>query len=226
MTGAPEGVNLATGEALMANKYDGERGRAMHTLRIPMTLLLLWVTTAACVTINVYFPAEAAEKAADRIIRDVYGESPKQTKEPQSRYENSVMPRVRRYSLLDWFIPVAHAGADLSVNTPAIRQLQADMEKRHRELAPYYTSGAVGMTRNGEIALRDQKLVPLQDRNQVKRLVARENQDRSALYAEIARANGHPEWEPDIRQTFARRWVDNAPGGWWYQDASGAWKQK
>ena len=82
------------------------------------------------------------------------------------------------------------------------------------------------MTRNGEIDVRDQKLVPLQDRNQVKKLVARENQDRSALYAEIARANGHPEWEADIRQTFARRWVDNAPAGWWYMDGSGAWKRK
>jgi uncharacterized protein len=197
----------------------------MHTLRLPMTLLLI-LFAAACVTINVYFPAEAAEKAADRIIRDVYGEDPAKTTEPHSRNEFPAVVRPVSYTLLDWFIPVAHAEADLSVNTPAIRQLQADMEKRHRDLAPYYASGAVGMTRNGEIDVRDQKLVPLQDRNQVKKLVARENQDRSALYAEIARANSHPEWEPDIRQTFARRWVDNAPGGWWYMDASGAWKQK
>jgi uncharacterized protein YdbL (DUF1318 family) len=197
----------------------------MPTLRLPMTLLLVLVA-AACVTINVYFPAEAAEKAADRIIRDVYGEDQGKTTEPRSWNELPAAVRPVGYALLDWFIPVAHAEADLSVNTPAIRQLQADMEKRHRELAPYYASGAVGMTRNGEIDIRDQKLVPLQDRNQVKKLVARENQDRSALYAEIARANGHPEWEPDIRQTFARRWVDNAPGGWWYMDASGAWKQK
>ena len=28
--------------------------------------------TAACVTINIYFPAAAAEKAADRIIEEVY----------------------------------------------------------------------------------------------------------------------------------------------------------
>jgi uncharacterized protein YdbL (DUF1318 family) len=190
-----------------------------------MTLLVV-LFAAACVTINVYFPAEAAEKAADRIIRDVYGEDQVKTPEPHSRNDQPVVVAPLRFGLLDWFIPVAHAEADLSVNTPAIRQLQADMEKRHRELAPYYASGAVGMTRNGEIDVRDQKLVPLQDRNQVKKLVARENQDRSALYAEIARANGHPEWEPDIRQTFARRWVDNAPGGWWYQDAAGAWKQK
>ena len=32
--------------------------------------------------------------------------------------------------------------------------------------------------------------------------------------------------ERGIRQTFARRWVDNAPKGWWYIDNSGNWKQK
>ena len=197
----------------------------MHTLRLPMTLLLV-LFAAACVTINVYFPAEAAEKAADRIIRDVYGEEQPKPADPNSLNVSPTGGRTLAGALLDWFISPAHAEADLSVNTPAIRQLQADMEKRHRELAPYYASGAVGMTRNGEVALRDQKLVPLQDRNTVKKLVARENRDRSALYGEIARANGHPEWEPDIRAIFAKRWVDNARSGWWYQDKDGKWKQK
>jgi len=30
----------------------------------------------------------------------------------------------------------------------------------------------------------------------------------------------------DIRKTFAQRWIANAPGGWWYQDGGGNWKQK
>ena len=198
----------------------------MKTLRVPL-LLLPVLFAAACVTINVYFPVEAAEKAADRIILDVYGEQPDKAAEPQSMRAVDLLPAQLAASLLDWIIPPAHAGgADLSVDSPAIRQLKADMESRHRKLAPYYDSGAIGMTRNGEIEVRDQKLVPLKDRNPVKQLVARENIDRGALYAEIARANGHPEWEADIRQTFARRWVDNAPGGWWYMGKSGDWQQK
>ncbi|MEE8343267.1 MAG: DUF1318 domain-containing protein, partial [Gammaproteobacteria bacterium] len=44
-------------------------------------------------------------------------------------------------------------------------------------------------------------------------------------YGEIARANGHPEWEKEIRGTFAKRWVANAPSGWWYQQGT-TWKQK
>ncbi|MGB5180415.1 MAG: YdbL family protein [Gammaproteobacteria bacterium] len=196
----------------------------MKLVRIPVAMTLL-LFVAACVTINVYFPAEAAVKAADRIIQDVYGDQPGAPVEPQSRRPYGVTPSAGN-ALLDWFISPAQANADLSVNTPAIQQLQASMEQRHKQLAPYYKSGAIGMTRNGELDVRDQKLVPLQERNVVKGLVAKENADRGALYKEIANANGHPEWEADIRDTFAKRWVGNAPAGWWYMDKQGAWKQK
>jgi len=202
----------------------------MRALRIPMSLFLLLFATA-CVTINVYFPAEAAEKAADRIIMDVYGSPPPQAPQqppagPQSQIEAPGFPYRAVAVVLDWLVPPAHAEADLSVNTPAIRQLTASMEARHRTLAPYYASGAVGMTHDGQIEVRDQKLVPLAERNSIRSLVSEENRDRSALYAEIARANNHPEWESEIRSTFARRWVDNARAGWWYMDSAGAWKQK
>jgi hypothetical protein len=39
----------------------------MAALALTLTLVL-----ASCVTINVYFPAAAAEKAADKIIDQVY----------------------------------------------------------------------------------------------------------------------------------------------------------
>ena len=41
----------------------------------------------------------------------------------------------------------------------------------------------------------------------VQALVAQENGDREVLYREIARANGHPEWEAEVRSTFAQRWM-------------------
>jgi uncharacterized protein YdbL (DUF1318 family) len=200
----------------------------MKILRLPASLLPL-LFAAASVTINVYFPAEAAEKAADKIIQDVYGEQPAAPGEtgPQSRLHPDGLPAASGNALLDWLIaPARAAGADISVNTPAIRQLKTDMEERHRELAPFYASGAVGITRDGQVAIRDQKAVPLKDRNNLNNLVAKENRDRNALYKEIAKANSHPEWEADIRAIFAKRWVDNARPGWWYQDKDGKWKQK
>ena len=100
------------------------------------------------------------------------------------------------------------------------------MEGRHAQLRKYYDSGAVGLTRDGLVEVRDQNLVPLPERTSFRKLVADENADRANLYREIAAANGHPEWETDIRTTFAERWVSKASAGWYYQDAGGAWKQK
>ena len=57
-------------------------------------------------------------------------------------------------------------------------------------------------------------------------LVGVENADRVALYKEIARANGKPEWEAEIRNTFAQRWIEKASPGWYVQDAQGQWTKK
>ncbi|MCB6184796.1 YdbL family protein [Leeia sp. TBRC 13508] len=120
----------------------------------------------------------------------------------------------------------AYAAADLDVNTPAVQSLTQSMKARTAKLAEYYSSGAVGFGKDGNVVLRDANLVPLPKRQEVNRLVSDENQDRSALYREIARANNHPEWEQDIRQTFAQRWGQRAQAGWWVQQTNGSWSQK
>ena len=120
----------------------------------------------------------------------------------------------------------ALAQANLEINTPAIAALQRSMQDRHAQLAPLYASGGVGLTRDGNIAVRDANAVPLPQRGQANALVAAENQDRASLYREIARANGHPEWENEIRNTFAQRWIDKAQAGWYHQNSAGAWVRK
>jgi len=120
----------------------------------------------------------------------------------------------------------ALAQGNLEINTPAISALKNAMQARHAQLAPYYASGAVGVARDGSVALRDANAIPLAQRQQVTALVAAENNDRAALYREIARANGHPEWEADVRNTFGQRWVDKAQPGWYVQNPSGQWVKK
>jgi len=117
------------------------------------------------------------------------------------------------------------ASADLEVNTPGVNAIKQSMQARHAQLAVHYASGAVGLTEDGLVALRDAGAVPLAQRQAVNALVAAENNDRNALYAEIANANGHPEWQAEIRSTFAQRWIQRAQPGWWVQ-SGGGWKQK
>lgn len=124
------------------------------------------------------------------------------------------------------FAQYAAAQANIEINTPAISQIKSAMQARHAQLLPYYRSGAVGLTRDGLVALRDPGAVPLAQRQAVNGLVSGENQDRIALYREIARANNHPEWEPQIRSTFSDRWIQRAQPGWYYQSAGGGWVRK
>ena len=203
--------------------------------RLPLKLLVAsTLFAAACVTINVYFPAAQAERAADRIISDVWGQEPAQREgEPQGRLQEErwapdALELVRLASLtaLDFVIPRAEANPDFDIETPEIRALTAAMSARHRQLKPSYDSGAIGLTADGLVDIRDRNLVPLAERNTIRQLVDAENRDRDALYRAIAVANGQPGWEADIRKTFAQRWVGRAESGWWHRTAAGNWEQK
>jgi uncharacterized protein YdbL (DUF1318 family) len=197
----------------------------MKTMKMS-SLLAALVLLAACVTINIYFPAAQAEQAADRIVDDILGKTPPPA-EPTGSFLPSVNGARLGQQLVDFLIPAAHAGSpDFTVNTPRIRQLQASMKKRFKSLKPFYDQGAIGFTKDALVKVHDAGAIGLKNKNRVKQLLAAENKDRNALYQAIAEANGHPEWEPEIRATFARSWIQKADRGWWYQAASGGWKQK
>lgn len=198
---------------------------------------LMALVLTACVTINIYFPAAAAEEAARTIVRDVLkaddaagkqegekGSTPAEGDKSSQRDEpNPVLIVVGR--MLEFMVPTAQAAqADININTAAISAIRGSMQARQGSLAPYYRSGAIGFAGDGSVAIRDLNAVSLGERNKVKKLVADENADRSKLYREIAKANGHPEWEGDVRSTFAKVWVQEAPGGYYYQQ--GGWKRK
>ncbi|MBT8430246.1 MAG: YdbL family protein [Gammaproteobacteria bacterium] len=194
---------------------------------------LMALALTACVTINIYFPAAAAEEAARTIVRDVLKSEQSEPAPPPTKEGDRQSQRTRPNPLLVAFgvvleqlIPQAQAAqADIDINTPAIRAIRSSMQSRQASLAPFYNSGAIGFDSNGSVAVRDLAAAPLKDRNRLKKLVADENADRSRLYGEIARANGHPEWEADVRATFAKVWAQEALPGYWYQ-AGGSWRQR
>lgn len=196
----------------------------------------------ACVTINVYFPAAAAEEAAGRFIDDVIGEESEaegagngaretETDEGVGSAIESAGASARSVAAgaLAWVVPAAHAQdkADIDVNTPQIRRIKQRMEQRYSQsLKQYFDSGAIGLTVDALVAVRDLSQVSLSDRNRLKQLVTEENKDRNAVYREIAVANGHPEWEDRIREIFAEQWINKAKSGWYYQRDNGSWTQK
>lgn len=199
----------------------------MKKLNAALILSVLF-TLAACVTINVYFPAAAAERAAEKFVGDVLGEP----NEDGSLFNPLDLPAnvvlIAATGLVDFLISDAQAQqAEIEINTPQINAIKARMADRQRQhLDSMFDAGAIGFSSDGLVTIRDRSAVPLSERRSLESVVADENRDRKAVYREIAVANGHPEWEKDIQGTFAKEWVGNARRGWYYQDVSGAWRQK
>lgn len=192
-------------------------------------MVFLTVSIVACVTINVYFPEAAAVEAADRIIDKVRGESADDATSfvrPGRPYAVPVLVRFAN-NVGGFLISDASAQSDIDFDKPSPEKnaLENSLAARFPSLRPYLDSGAIGLTDAGLLEFRDRNLVPLRERNNVVQLVAAQNNDWNALYAEIARLNGHPEWQDNIRRTFAQRWVSKADQGWFYREG-GSWKQK
>ena len=83
--------------------------------------------------------------------------------------------------VLDFVVPVANAQADIDVSSPPIRALTASMKARAADLDSFFTSGAIGLTSDGLVEIRDANSVPLADRNRLRKLVSDDNADRAAL---------------------------------------------
>ena len=189
---------------------------------------------ASCVTINIYFPAAAVEKAADKIVEEVWGEKQKKDEqnmqdeqkrqnEPQSMIENTMRFAVSLFGPAQAFAQ----DVDIDITTPAIRALKESIQQRADSIKPFMDSGNAGITNDGLINIRNTDGLNLKDKANLARLIEAENNDRNALYAEIAKANNfQPEKIPDIKKIFAGSWSKNAKQGWWVQDAGGGWKKK
>jgi uncharacterized protein YdbL (DUF1318 family) len=192
-------------------------------------LISLAVTLLGCVTINVYFPEAAAQKAADQFIGNVIDAATPAAKPAPNQPPAADPPGHPSAMLLNLLISSAYAAdvPDIRIQTSATEVIRARMQSRFQgALGTLMNSGAVGFTRDGMVAMRNAASVPLSQRAQASATVADENRDRAALYSEIATANGHPQWESQIRTTFARGWIEKAHAGWYYQDASGNWTKK
>lgn len=185
----------------------------------------------SCVTINVYFPAAAVEKAADKIVDDVWGggDMAPPTQAPQEAPAEGRLESQRNFSWLRLGPSSAEAAgdADINVSTPAIRTLKQSIQRRASAIKPYMKTGNIGIGKNGLLVLRSRSGLNLKQKAQLSRLVKAENRDRLALYREIAKANNiTADRVGDIQSLFAKSWIKNARKGWYIQTSGGSWRVK
>lgn len=192
---------------------------------------LLIVFLVSCVTVNIYFPAAAIQKAADQIVDDVR-KLPEQ--KPEQAPEKTPEQPQDKKSLLDHFRFVSlgpaeaqAAAVDINVSTPAIRALKASMTNRFPQLQPLYAKGAIGETNTGFVEARDTSALSLKEKADLTRLIDQENADRRALYGEIIKANNLQAAQiGEVQRLFANSWRDKSSPGWWIQQDNGQWVKK
>jgi len=185
--------------------------------------LAFWIS--ACVTVNIYFPAAAVQRAADEIVKETLGE-PKGAVSPGEPH-SGILRAQKRYAWTGLATEAFAQEADLKVSDPAIRALRDSLRTRFGSIRSFLDKGNVGINKDGLLSVRTTEGLDLKERAQVNQLVEAQNKDLDALHEEIARANNFPkERVADIRKIFAKSWMDHAKSGWWIQDAQGNWSKK
>ncbi|OPY77941.1 MAG: hypothetical protein A4E65_02528 [Syntrophorhabdus sp. PtaU1.Bin153] len=188
-----------------------------------LTIALAFVL-AACVTVNIYFPAAAIQKAADQIVEDVRGTPSKEKQDNKEGAQDSFFDGFRRLGIGP---SNAYAEINIEVSTPAIRNLRQAMKNRFPGLKPFYDKGSIGENNVGLLQIRDTAALNLKEKADVARLVDQENQDRRSLYSEIVKANNlKPESLPQVQKLFANSWRSKSQPNWWIQNDSNAWERK
>ncbi|MBN2034253.1 MAG: DUF1318 domain-containing protein [Deltaproteobacteria bacterium] len=157
----------------------------------------------ACVTVNIYFPAEKVESVASEIVKDVRGEkgSPS-TQDKSSRLR-------KRFQV---FSPSSAWAQDMTtVSNPTIRALKDKLRNNYRQMKPFYDKGMVKEGNDGYITVNQTDGLSLKDRRELNSLVDAENQHRRQLYGEVARAlNIDSSQTNKVAEVFAKEWQKSA----------------
>lgn len=187
--------------------------------------LLLTFFISSCVTVNIYFPAAAVERAAEEIVKETWGGRPEST--PKEAPRSHVPTAAERIASIGFTDEAFAQEADINVSNPAIRALKDAIKNRSGSIKPFMDRGNVGIARDGLLTVRTTDGLTLKERAEVQQLVDAENRDRESLYVEIAKANNFAQGSvAKIKAIFARSWVEQAQPGWWIQDEQGNWKKK
>lgn len=160
-------------------------------------------TLLACVTINIYFPAEKVETVAEDIVGDIRGREGTQDQPSKEGEKNSLLQTIRTCMSP----ATAWAQEVTEVSNATIRGLKERMKSRYQQMKPYFSKGLLKEGKDGYVSMGDLSGLDLREKRDLKSLVEAENQDRKALYKEVAKAlDIDPSQIDRIAGIFAKEW--------------------
>lgn len=166
-----------------------------------IALLFLTSTAIACVTINIYFPAEEVETVAEDIVDDIRGREGEDSQNQGQK--DSMLLNLR----LCFGPSVAWAADATEVSNATIRGLKERMKDRYQALKAFYDKGLLKEGDDGFLSIKDLGGLGLKEKRDLKSLVEAENSDRKELYKEVAKAMDiDPSQAGRIGEIFAKEW--------------------
>jgi uncharacterized protein YdbL (DUF1318 family) len=187
--------------------------RVFHRPKKVTAFFLCLLLLAACVTINIYFPAEKVESVAGEIVDDIRGLKPGGEGQPTpQKKDQSFLHRTIRLAQLALAPSVVMAEEATTVSNPAIRALKESMKARFQTLKPFYAKKMISEGQDGYVAPANTAGLDLKGLRDLKGLIAAENRDRQALYQEVARAlKIDPSQVGKVAEIFAKEWQKSVP---------------
>lgn len=167
------------------------------------SLLCMMVSVFACVTINIYFPAEKVKSVAGDIVHDIRGDKGDENDNSLKNEKDSLLIK----TLLALGPASAWADEVTAISDPTIRALKEKLKGLYQQMKPYYQKGMLKESNNGYVSIGDIKGLGLKEKRNLKTLVDTENKTRKGLYGEVAKALKIDSSQVNkIAEIFAKEW--------------------
>lgn len=152
-----------------------------------VVIILGCITIPDTFTANITVTIRHIEEQAGQILDYVEGK----TDTLPGLEEVETEPTSFLQRTLQFLSPIQIAYAqELKDSSPRVTQIAKQMKGRYPEVVAIKATGAVGESNRGLLQLeRPERITDPEEINRTQRIVAAENQDRKALYLEIARLN-------------------------------------
>ena len=172
------------------------------------TVLCVVLYTFACVTVNIYFPAEQVESIAGEIVNDIRGQEDIE----EQTYLRNISPSFLQRAILLLSPSSAWAQEVTKVSNATIRALKEKMKARYSQLKSHYLKGALREGDDGYLYIVEGDELGLKEKRDLKALVDAENKDREALYTEVAKALVIDSSQINkVAEIFAEEWQKPIP---------------
>jgi len=157
----------------------------------------------ACVTINIYFPAEKVESVAGDIVNEVRGQKGGGTDVPSKNDKSSLFRR----TMLALSPAPAFAQDATTVSNATIRALKDQLKSNYAQMKPYYAKKMLVEGGNGYVSLGNTGSLGLKEKRDLNGLVDAENRIRRQLYQEVAKALKIDSSQVGrVAEIFAKEW--------------------